>query len=211
MDDYSQVEVATYEAIRRTYRHSSLSLSLVLTQHPPQGRMRPLDFSPTTPDAFYEKTQRRHSGNSTSSADRQRMQFVDELEQEQYALPHHTEQYDMRAVGGVPSHDFTAGVASSYPQQETYDDSDDDYAQLQRGGSLTRGGGTFAGIGAGGAGLPVVASHTGYGGGQMEPYADGGYQSGGAGLMREPSLGRPTRGEGPYAAATHFAGSGARY
>jgi hypothetical protein len=45
----------------------------------------------------------------------------------------------------------------------------------------------------------------------MEPYADEGYQNAGAGLMREPSLGRPTRGEGPYAAATHFAGSGARY
>lgn len=162
--------------------------------------MRPLSFSPTTP-AYYEKTSSpRHS---TSSADRQRMQFVDELEQEQYALPHHRAQDD-----AYPHHDFTAGPASSYPPQHEGYDSEDDYAPVQRGGSLNRGQ-TFAGIGAGGAGMPMVAApqggyHTAHQ--QVDGYADEAY--GAPGLMREPSLGRPTRGEGPYAAATQFASTG---
>lgn len=193
--------------------------------------MRPLTFSPTTPDAFYEKTQHRHSGNSitsTSSADRQRRQFVDELDQEQYG---HAQQYDMAglpvasgaAAGyltGVPSHDFTAGVATSYPHQETYDQ-DEGYADLRRGPSFNTTT-TFAGVGAGGAGLPshggaVSPMHAAYPAGPPgEPYRDDGSDQGyhhapAQGLAREPSLGRPTRGEGPYAAATHFAGSGPRY
>lgn len=154
--------------------------------------MRPLTFSPATP-AFYEKSSSpRHS---TSSADRQRMQFVDELEQEQYALPHH------RGEDAYPQHDFTAGPASSYPQHEQYD-SEDDYAPVQRGGSLNRG--TFAGIGAGGAGMPGITTQPGYyNPAQVDHYVDEA-----PGLMREPSLGRPTRGEGPYAAAATQFGAG---
>ncbi|GHJ83656.1 hypothetical protein NliqN6_0058 [Naganishia liquefaciens] len=187
------------------------------------GRMNPLDFSPTSPDAFYEKTHGR--AGSTSSADRQRRQFVDELDNDDHEVyDHHVhaQQYDLAgmeggaALAGVPSHDFTAGVASSYPHhQEPYDmdnaDNDEGYTTLRRGPT------TFAGIGAGGAGIPgagaspLNASAYQPDGSYRDDVSDGYHSHAPHGLAREPSLGRPTRGEGPYAAATHFAGSGPRY
>ena len=200
--------------------------------------MQPLDFSPHggMPDPFLEKTRRnRYSNSSVSSADRQRRQFVSELdaaEQEKYA-------YDTQPnyLHGVPSHDFTAapttgGIASSnygavadydpygYPpggqgQQHDYSAHADEtvggngYADLRRGPSTV--GTNFAGMGAGPGGLqsaapPVPPMPQQYGGAQ-----DMGYEREETMYSDNPNnLGRPTQGEGPYFAAS-LAGQGQRY
>ncbi|KAJ9103150.1 hypothetical protein QFC21_002572 [Naganishia friedmannii] len=198
-----------------------------------QGRLVAIDLSPAS-DPFYEKTRRRfslNSANSGSSADRQRRQFVEELDDEQYGQHvQHAQQYDMAGLPGandthgVPSHDFTAGAAPYYShgqpayEHQGYDD-DAGYVDLRRGPSLINGQQTspttFAGVGAGGAGLPSM-----HGGGRavspINAYASeqhyANYSPPQDGLAREPSLGRPTRGDGPYAAAApHFASPGSRY
>lgn len=188
--------------------------------------MKPLDFSPTSPSAFYEKPYHRRAG-STSSADRQRRAFVDELDHdddahEVYDHHVHAQQYDLTGMEGGAALAGGGGVASSYPH--AYDSEEDDgYTTLHRGPSPLAGPTTFAGIGAGGAGIPgaaaaaAAANATSYQP-QMDAASPSSYRDDGSegyhpshGLAREPSLGRPTRGEGPYAAATHFAGSGPRY
>lgn len=237
MDDYSKSKVQAYgqvccEFLRNPHPSRVILMCIVFCQ---QGRLVAIDLSPAA-DPFYEKTQRRFSGNSAnsaSSADRQRRQFVEELDNEQYGQHvQHAQQYDMAGLPGaddmhgVPSHDFTAGAAAYYPhhQQAAYEhqgyDDDAGYVDLRRGPSLTHGQQqtsptTFAGVGAGGAGLPSMHG----GGGAVSPinayasehqYAN--YSPPQDGLTREPSLGRPTRGDGPYAAAApHFTSPGARY
>lgn len=180
--------------------------------------MKPLDFSPTSPSAFYEKPYHRRAG-STSSADRQRRAFVDELDHdddahEVYDHHVHAQQYDLTGMeGGAALAGGGGGVASSYPHAAYDPEEDDGYTTLHRGPSPPLGPTTtFAGIGAGGAGIPGAANAS------YQPQMTLAYRDDGSdgyhapqGLTREPSLGRPTRGEGPYAAATHFAGSGPRY
>jgi hypothetical protein len=204
--------------------------------------MQPLDFSPHAgaPDPFLEKTRNRYSGGSLSEADRQRRQFVSELdadEQEKYAGGYHD--HSNNYLHGVPSHDFTpaeGGIASSNysppmgsyepygyaPQvQQDYTVHADEtvggtgYADLRRGPSTV--GTNFAGMGAGAGGLqaasapPVPAMPSQYHDEHEERMYGAGSQEGhGSGLMREPSLGRPTKGEGPYFAASQF-GQGQRY
>lgn len=175
--------------------------------------MKPLNFSPTSPDAFYEKTLNRH--NSSSSADRQRRQFVDELDEEVYDHHVHAQQYDMTGMEGGAALATGGGVASSYPHhQESSYEGDEGYVDLRRGPSLTHGTSqTFAGIGAGGASFPqAYPQHHQHRSPEMyhDDAGSDGYHGGAQPLAREPSLERPTRGEGPYAAA-QFAGAGARY
>ncbi|KAG7527483.1 hypothetical protein FFLO_06889 [Filobasidium floriforme] len=188
-------------------------------------RMQPLDFSPHSgmPDPFLEKTRNRFSNSSVSSADRQRRQFVSELdaaEQEKYAY-----ETQPNYLHGVPSHDFTApptaggGVASSryaddydygYPaqQQQQHDYAahadetvgGNDYADLRRGPSTV--GTNFAGMGAGPGGLASAAAPP------VPPMPQhaaemGGYEHQETLYSDNPSsLGRPTQGEGPYFAAS---------
>lgn len=196
-----------------------------------QERMQPLDFSPNAgmPDPFLEKTRNRFSNSSVSSADRQRRQFVSELdaaEQEKYAY-----ETQPNYLHGVPSHDFTAaptgGVASSHyaqggpadydpygypphggvgaPQHDYSAHADETvggngYADLRRGPSTV--GTNFAGMGAGPGGLaaasnspPVPPMPQGYEHANDYEHEETLYSD------NPGSLGRPTQGEGPYAAS----------
>ena len=77
------------------------------------SRLKPIDFSPHNDgmeDVFLEKTHHRTASNA--SADRQRQQFVKELEA------------DPNYVAGVPEHDFTASAnhAGYGAYDETYTD-----------------------------------------------------------------------------------------
>ncbi|RXK37713.1 hypothetical protein M231_05046 [Tremella mesenterica] len=86
------------------------------------SKMRPIDFSPHNDalgtDDFFEKTLQRTA--SHSSADRQRQQFVSELDQ-----PH--------LVDGVPEHDFTAGAVNGAGHGAAYDAYEQDpYAHAEQ-------------------------------------------------------------------------------
>lgn len=76
------------------------------------SRMQPIDFSPDNRelgDDFLEKTLHRSASNA--SADRQRQQFVADLDHEN------------NLTAGVPEHDFTAGsghAAAGYPVYDQY-------------------------------------------------------------------------------------------
>ena len=194
--------------------------------------MQPLDFSPNAgmPDPFLEKTRNRFSNSSVSSADRQRRQFVSELdaaEQEKYAY-----ETQPNYLHGVPSHDFTApvsggGVASShyasggpadydpygYPphggaaQQHDYSAHADEtvggngYADLRRGPSTV--GTNFAGMGAGPGGLAAASAAPPVPPMPHQHAAEMGYDHQETLYSDNPSnLGRPTQGEGPYFAAS---------
>lgn len=167
--------------------------------------------------AYYEKTRR-------TSADYQREQFVQELDAEQQDFSHNG--YPA-ALQTIPNHEFTAatgGAASSeytYPPGSGYFDPDSyagDYPPAN-GADLSRNQ-TVIGPNRAGAGAyqpdmatPFYAGHQDdsyYANDSQERLYDGsghGHGSGmdhgmiSPGLMREPSLGRPTRGEGPYAEA----------
>ena len=85
-----------------------------------EDRLKPIDFSPGQDghdDDFIEKTLYRTA--STASADRQRQQFVKELET------------DPNYIAGIPEHDFTA--APNHSAYGTYDDmyTNDPFAHAQ--------------------------------------------------------------------------------
>lgn len=73
--------------------------------------MQPIDFSPNGGDMhddFIEKTLQRSA--SVTSADRQRQEFVADLEHDHNSLTH-----------GIPEHDFTAGTAAGAVTYGHYD------------------------------------------------------------------------------------------
>lgn len=165
-------------------------------------RMKPIDFSPHSDivnDDFLEKTL--HRTESHTTADRQRQQFMSELED-----PNH--------IAGIPEHDFTAGAVNAaghgaynnydldpYTRAEEYEydpsynqypytpsrehstqeaPHNDGYADLQRGNSL--------------------GSGSGHGHSQPYPIQE-------AFPSPDNYLGRPTGGsDGPYAQAAQYRG-----
>jgi len=73
------------------------------------ARMKPIDFSPNNDrdmgDDFIEKTLQRSA--SVTSADRQRQQFVADLDHDG------THAHNNSLTAGIPDHDFTAGAAGA--------------------------------------------------------------------------------------------------
>ena len=126
---------------------------------------------------------------SASSADRQRQQFVSELD----AVPGYPP-----VVSGVPQHDFTAGDGYAEMHRgpalapgQYYDQPSPDAYEQTREYDYSQGHAQYPP-------QPYDHSHQQYGHPQAQgPYQDD-YDYAAPGLQREPSLGRPTGGhDGP--------------
>lgn len=191
-------------------------------------------------DAFYEKTRRRqsnHSINSTASAQRHALAHDLDADAEKYghrdAYDHGVPNHDFTA--GPASSGYGQGNnydPYGYPPQPhgqpdygTYADeavggAGAGYANLRRGPSSA--GTNFAGMGAGAAGLNQPQQDQGMPSQMAGHYdqeerlydqsmAHGAGAGAGYGIPHgDEGLGRPTRGEGPYFAASQF-GSGRGY